>query len=196
MRRKKELDKIDSLLNVTEEKVLKIKKTYDSNRKTIDEEFNNMLRNLFKIAIKMQKDKIKLKIKYIVFSLLRVNIKNEIYEVRVDLYDHKKYLDETECSINWNASFIFNINEEDIKGFYCSNNVGLKNLKKYEVYYLREKFMEMNIGFLGLFLRNKMPKVLNFEEYKLLEKEEVIEVTVGEYLDIDYRIVELKNKVE
>lgn len=163
---------------------------YRENQKEIDENLLEELRKSCKKCSDMQGNG-KGKINYIYFSFLRTSIIQGKGEFRIDFYDEKWFLDNEECSLNIDLSFLyiklFELKEtlKDKKIFYgrVINDIDIEEIILDEA----DKYHILACEFLKDIITDKF---LLLDEYKKIKKDNKIKIFIGEFMDYSEMIYE------
>lgn len=166
------------------EELIVIDKRYRENKEDIEKELIYAFSTVCQNAVKLQEENKKGDIKYIYISFLRTSIMDNKSFYRIDAYDEKWFLDKEECCTYWNTDFVFNslfthMQElEEKKKEYARNitSIDIDRIKLLEALRYNTLVIE--------FMREMIPKLVEIEEYKKMNKSLEIRILAGEYMDI------------
>jgi hypothetical protein len=167
-----------------DESLLNLDEYYEIHKEKLSEAF---IKSFIQICTKIREKQLKGEkgeIEFINYSILRTNIINGIYKYSILAYDNKWYFDLNECMVEYDVSWAFN--------FF---NIFLEFLKDKSIYYLNT-ILEPDVEIMALktvdlynksivkLARDIMPEAIKVKEYQEIEKEESVEIRVGEYKSI------------
>lgn len=166
------------------QKILSLEQYFNKKKDELALNFIEAFKNICLKIKEMQSIEEKEKIAYITYSMLRTEILEKNYVYRIEAFNSLWFFDKKECEIKYDASWAFKfLNElwtdlEEEKKVYMSlvtssdiEKIILKEAEKYNQYIIA----------LGRYIGRKLEEV---EEFKDIQKEEELEVRVGEYMDV------------
>lgn len=161
-----------------------IDEEYRKNKESIDKGLKLAFESLCKKAIALQEIKAKGKIKYIYFSFLRTSIMENTAFYRLDAYDEKWFLDKQECSVMWDADFIFRNLFNHIEEIQTKTVAYARKITPIDIEEI--KFCEaLKYNTLTIeFLKEMVPVLIECEAYKEMVKDTDITILAGEFMDI------------
>ncbi|RRJ63177.1 hypothetical protein EHV15_09780 [Paenibacillus oralis] len=160
-----------------------ISETFIKNQDSIKAGFAGVMDAVCRKGAGFQDTGVKGEIQFIYLSLLRTSVKEHQADYRIDLYDERWFFDPVECSLNWQAEFIFaplfqRMRELDqLKSSYARkvSSMDIERILQMEA----ERYHLVAIEF----MRSMVPAVLDCEGYKLLAKKPNLCIFAGEYRD-------------
>lgn len=170
--------------NLWIENFVKNDELYRNNKEDIDSKLRMQFDSICKKCIDMQSNNLKEEIHYIYFSLLRTSLREGKGEFRIDFYSEDWFLDNEECSINLDLSFLY-------KGLF-EMEASLKD-KKMEY---KKDLTDMDIEDIIMdeadnynilcfeFLKEIIKEqFMNLDSYAEIKKSNSLKILVGEFMD-------------
>jgi len=168
----------------SKQKMQKVEEFFLENK---DELVKDLVQSFSEICIKikqMQSSNEKSKIGFITYSLLRTSMKEKRLTYLVEAFDNRWFFDRVECQTEYEANWLLKfLNEletelenERRQYFNMIVKADIEKIKLKEVGYYNQ--------YLALLGRYAASEMLSLKEYGDIEKDEQLEVRVGEYLDI------------
>lgn len=166
------------------EKLLLLEKYFQGHKDDLIPAFVESFRLICLKVKEMQLKKEKGKIGYITYSMLRTAIAERKHTYLLEAFNENWFLDFEECYAQYDASWAFSYLEalrtelEEKRKLYFGTIVtsDIENMIQAEA----GKFNEYVISL----ARYAMPKAVGLKEYQEIDKEEELEVRVGEYRDM------------
>lgn len=163
------------------EKLNKLDEYLEKHKEELAAKFVEAFKNICIKAKCMQKAGNKSKIGYITFSLLRTNILEKKYVYALDAYSNLWFFDRCECQVeydvNWAFKFLDDFEEElEEKRKHYINKIlkpDVEKIKLKEVDLYNERIVKL--------ARYAISEAVRTQAYLDIDKEEVLEVRVGEY---------------
>lgn len=163
--------------------VIDIDDAYKERQEQIDLSLFDAFNDLLVKASTLHEQGDKGKIRYIYYSYLRTSVMENKATYRLDAYDSNWYLDLTECSTTWNASFIFEPLFERIekleqeKKHYARKITSMdieevKQLEGYKYHVLTKEW-----------IKEQLPSIMGTCHFNHIIDDSGLIVAVGEYRD-------------
>ncbi|HYH02473.1 MAG TPA: pentapeptide repeat-containing protein [Bacillota bacterium] len=157
---------------------------FQSNREQLARDLGECYRKFCGQIYRMQRQAAKAAVAYIQFSLLRTAILEQHYFFLIEAYDRRWYLDRQECLAEYDVTWAFR--------FLNHLAVGLEEARKqYSGQITTADVEQIILAEAGKYLRYvvavarmAIPEVAQSREYHELNREEQLEVRVGEYKDL------------
>ncbi len=163
------------------EKQKKLDDYYEKNKDELSLEFIESFKQLCHKIKEIHAIGEKGKIAYIVCSMLRTNIICGVYKFVLEAFNEAWYFDKNECQVEYDAGWAFGFLDEfeeellDNSKFYINKiaKPDIERLKLKEAVFYKERIERL--------ARYAMPKAAMTQEFRDIQKENVLEVRVGEY---------------
>lgn len=164
-------------------KLLELDTYYENHKEELADSFMKAFKEICIKIKEMQTKKEKGKIGYISYSMLRSEILEKNYTYLIEAFDEKWFFDYKECHgnyyTNWAFKFLDNLEEElqEARKIYAGyiTALDIEKIKLQE----GEKYNEYIVKLARYALFNR-----NLDVFKEIEKEEEVEISVGEYRDL------------
>lgn len=173
------------------EKVLELKEYFDKNKDKLALEFIESLKNMFIKIYEMQSKNSKGKIAYITYSMLRTEILQKNYMYLVEAFDKSWFLDDKRCSINYDSTWAFKFLDEfeealEKKRIEYMNLITSADVEKIKL----EEAQNYNY-FIKELAKYSLENSKEIEEFEKIDKEEKMQIRVGEYMDVSEVVYKL-----
>ncbi|MFS0556146.1 hypothetical protein [Brevibacillus sp. 179-C9.3 HS] len=163
--------------------LLEIDQRYSEQKESIESSFCHAFDKLCAQAARQQQEGSKGEIHTIYVSYLRTSIMENSATYRLDAHDENWYLDQTECSVLWDADFIFAPlfrrmeDLEKIKSAYARKitSMDIERIKQMEAI----KYHLLTVEF----MKSMVPVLLETTSYRQMAKSPKFCLLVGEYRD-------------
>ena len=172
----------DYLQQHTNETVSRIMADFDDQFGQILDEFHQVIKTCSEQTIRQQTDSDKGKLKYIIISFLNSSVITQTYDLQVDFYDDRMYLDENTATGYWRPGFMVPyLKLDDINTLQTLFSQKVTRVMDYEM-------LELQYGFIGI-LSSLYPhfcaKLIQHSRHLLceVEKEDEIPVLFGIYME-------------
>lgn len=160
--------KIDAFIKENEEKLLL--------------EFIENFRSLCLKIKEMQAGGLTPKIAYITYSFGIDNINGESQEYEVQAYGKEWFFEESEeCKIPYDVRWLYSIMEETYKELLDVSKKYIGQITSDDLADVRKRGVVRCDVSLVKFVKIAIEKAVQIDEFKLIEKEEVLEIRIGEY---------------
>lgn len=127
-----------------------------------------------------------------VFHLL-TGLLTESHEFELIVADEQLYLDELKCVDEWAPEFIYN-KEQELVNLIKQLQRKFSGLNDYETNYIRRWIFYEYRNLIGVYWKNQIDKILEFNGYKKLKKSDSFSFLFGDYMGTTHII--LKDKKE
>lgn len=171
--------------NWLQEDLPAMKQEFWTHRGKITEFLATSISQIFQQAILLQETGRKGPATYLWISFLRVNILNDIWQYRLDLYDGNFFSDKTECTSNWELDFVWKYLKRRIDqlGQTISKGIYANKIRQYH----RDK-IKLTMAFqyhqiIVKFTQQIIKEALQTPEYDSLIKGSTLKILMGEYFD-------------
>lgn len=185
------MNKEEALAHFTEH-VLQVKRKemlqavdlyFDRHQAELVQAFIESFRQLCWQIIQMQRNQLKGKIAYITYSLLRTEMIAGRFCYLMEAFDHRWFFDRQECQAMHDASWAGHFLERLAKELAVSSKRYVARILPPDV----DRMMLAEAVYYHRYVQKlaqlALPKAVELPEYQCIEKEEKVEVRVGEYLD-------------
>lgn len=124
-------------------------------------------------------------IRYCYLSMLRTQMREGVFALRIDLYNENWYMDEDECSAYWDATSLFSpLYDEYIEKRQKLSRYFLK--QEYDIIFLQE--YQRCLRFIHTFVRSKKDEMLACEEFEKANQATLPHLYIGEYKESGYSL--------
>lgn len=156
---------------------------YQKNKDVLKSDFVESFRRFCLKIKKMQSSGEKGRIGYLTYSMLRTSLIERNYNMLIEAFNEEWFLDFDECQEVYNAGWAFKPLEElgaELEGL-IKPYIG--SLVSTDVERIKLKSAEKFLKYITSLARYAMPEIITLKEYLELQREEVLEIRVGEYRD-------------
>lgn len=168
---------------ISSEKLADLEEYYKEHKDDLADKFIKSIKEICFNLKKMQTQNEKGKIAYIMYSFLRTEILEKRYNYLIEALDEDWFLDYKECHSQYDATWAFKYLEEfedtlqESRKIYAGqiNESDIEKIKLKEV----KKYNEYIVEIARYALRKE-----DIKELKDIKKEEVLEISIGEYRDL------------
>lgn len=169
-----------------------IEKYIDDHRKELTEAFVENFRTLCKKIKEMQKEGRKGKIAYITYSFNIHNLQKESRDYVVQAYGSEWFLEEgEECKISYNVGWLYDFLDDFYGKLFEISKKYMSNINASDMDQVWKKgVIHCDVKLLN-FTKRAIKEAVKTEEFKALDKEEVLEIRLGQekgYNEIIYKI--------
>lgn len=125
----------------------------------------------------------KKKVGFITISILESSMITKTYDLQIAFWNAYLYADDNPVYEYWAPSFIYAYLDSDIGEMEKSLKDQVMRLKAYEVLGLKRQYA-INLYFLiGFMMKGLVPKIANLCKYQETDKEEIVKVLFGKYME-------------
>ncbi len=169
-----------------------IEKYIDDHRKELTEAFVENFRTLCKKIKEMQKEGRKGKIAYITYSFNIHNLQKESRDYVVQAYGSEWFLEEgEECKISYNVGWLYDFLDDFYGKLFEISKKYMGNINASDMDQVWKKgVIHCDVKLLN-FTKRAIKEAVKTEEFKALDKEEVLEIRLGQekgYNEIIYKM--------
>lgn len=169
-----------------------IEKYIDDHRKELTEAFVENFRTLCRKIKEMQKEGRKGKIAYITYSFNIHNLQKESRDYVVQAYGSEWFLEEgEECKISYNVGWLYDFLDDFYGKLFEISKKYMGNINASDMDQVwKDGVIFCNEGLLN-FAKRAIKEAVKTEEFKALDKEEVLEIRLGQekgYNEIIYKM--------
>lgn len=169
-----------------------IEKYIDDHRKELTEAFVDNFRTLCKKIKEMQKEGRKGKIAYITYSFNIHNLQKESRDYVVQAYGSEWFLEEgEECKISYNVGWLYDFLDDFYGKLFEISKKYMSNINASDMDQVWKKgVIHCDVKLLN-FTKRAIKEAVKTEEFKALDKEEVLEIRLGQekgYNEIIYKM--------
>jgi uncharacterized protein YjbI with pentapeptide repeats len=169
-----------------------IEKYIDDHRKELTEAFVENFRTLCKKIKEMQKEGRKGKIAYITYSFNIHNLQKESRDYVVQAYGNEWFLEEgEECKISYNVGWLYDFLDDFYGKLFEISKKYMGNINASDMDQVWKKgVIHCDVKLLN-FTKRAIKEAVKTEEFKALDKEEVLEIRLGQekgYNEIIYKM--------
>lgn len=169
-----------------------IEKYIDDHRKELTEAFVENFRTLCKKIKEMQKEGRKGKIAYITYSFNIHNLQKESRDYVVQAYGNEWFLEEgEECKISYNVGWLYDFLDDFYGKLFEISKKYMGNINASDMDQVWKKgVIHCDVKLLN-FTKRAIKEAIKTEEFKALDKEEVLEIRLGQekgYNEIIYKM--------
>lgn len=169
------------VLKIREKKLKELNSFYESNKDILAQGMLDAFKSICKKAERLQQEGIKDNIAHISFSLLRIRILEKRHNYLLDAYSDLYYLDKTDCTLEYDAAWVYKYLDEFMEELEQSRKLYMNKVLKPDI----ERIMFKEISYYNDYVVNLarlvIPEAVKLDEYIGLKKEEVVDISVGEY---------------
>lgn len=163
------------------EKQKKLDDYYEKNKDELSLKFIESFKQLCQKIKEIQAIGQKGKISYIVCSMLRTNIICGVNKYVLEAFNDLLYLDKNECQIEYDAGWAFGFLDEFEEELLQNSKFYINKITKADIERLKLKETVLYNERIERLVRYAMPKAAMTQEFKDIQKEDILEVSVGEY---------------
>ncbi|WP_096464352.1 pentapeptide repeat-containing protein [Aneurinibacillus soli] len=166
------------------ENMLELEEYFQTNK---DRLLDGFVRSFQRICMKikeMQLQSQKDKIGHITYSMLRTEIQEGRYGYLIEASDSSWFFDPIECQDEYDASWAFQFLERLVEYLEEKRRNYMGTITRMDIEKIRNKEAEKYNQYVAILAQYAMPYGIALLEYKDIDKEEEVEVRVGEYMDI------------
>jgi|LSQX01.3.fsa_nt_gb uncharacterized protein YjbI with pentapeptide repeats len=163
------------------EKLNKLDKYYEENKDTLAADFVESIRLLCIKINEMQEKGENGKIAHIVCSMLRTNVIFGVYKSIIESFDRLWYFGKKGCEVEYDASWAFGLLDEFEKELMEIGKLYIGKIIKTDIERFKLKEAVLYNERIIKLARYAMPQAALTEEFKLVLKEDILQVRVGEY---------------
>lgn len=169
-----------------------IEKYIDDHRKELTEAFVENFRTLCRKIKEMQKEGRKGKIAYITYSFNIHNLQKESRDYVVQAYGNEWFLEEgEECKISYNVGWLYDFLDDFYGKLFEISKKYMGNINASDMDQVWKKgVIHCDVKLLN-FTKRAIKEAIKTEEFKALDKEEVLEIRLGQekgYNEIIYKM--------
>ena len=169
-----------------------IEKYIDDHRKELTEAFVENFRTLCRKIKEMQKEGRKGKIAYITYSFNIHNLQKESRDYVVQAYGNEWFLEEgEECKISYNVGWLYDFLDDFYGKLFEISKKYMGNINASDMDQVWKKgVIHCDVKLLN-FTKRAIKEAVKTEEFKALDKEEVLEIRLGQekgYNEIIYKM--------
>lgn len=169
-----------------------IEKYIDDHRKELTEAFVENFRTLCRKIKEMQKEGRKGKIAYITYSFNIHNLQKESRDYVVQAYGSEWFLEEgEECKISYNVGWLYDFLDDFYGRLFEISKKYMSNINASDMDQVWKKgVIHCDVKLLN-FTKRAIKEAVKTEEFKALDKEEVLEIRLGQekgYNEIIYKM--------
>ena len=169
-----------------------IEKYIDDHRKELTEAFVENFRTLCRKIKEMQKEGRKGKIAYITYSFNIHNLQKESRDYVVQAYGNEWFLEEgEECKISYNVGWLYDFLDDFYGRLFEISKKYMSNINASDMDQVWKKgVIHCDVKLLN-FTKRAIKEAVKTEEFKALDKEEVLEIRLGQekgYNEIIYKM--------
>lgn len=183
------MNKIESLQHFNEnhvkikaeEKLNAAKEYYQKHREELKEDFLKSFKKMCLKITEMQKSGQKDKIGYITYSMLRINMFDKKYGYFVDASNKFWFFDTEECRIEYDASWAFRFLDQFETELEDKRKLYISKILKHDIERIKLKQMKNYNRIIVELARYAFKEGEKVDEYRQIDREDVLEVRVGEY---------------
>lgn len=164
--------------------VEKQKKLDDYYEKNKDELSLNFIESFKQLCLKIKEIQAisrKGKIAYIVCSMLRTNIIFGVNKYLLEAFNKLMYFEKNECKVEYDVDWAFRFLDEFEEELLQNSKLYINKITKADIERLKLKEAVLYNERIERLVRYAMPKVAMTQEFKDIQKEDILEVSVGEY---------------
>lgn len=171
--------------NWLEEDVLIMQQYFPANQDKITGSLSAAISQLCRQASRQQQEGCKGSAAYLCLSFLRTNILDDKWQYRLDLYDERFYLDQTECSTIWEIDFVWDY----LKGRLAeltkavSTTMYVNKVRPRHINQVKMSMAEQYHEIAMVCTKLIIEEALKTPEYAALQKVPNFRVLMGEYVD-------------
>ncbi|HEY9061891.1 MAG TPA: pentapeptide repeat-containing protein [Pseudobacteroides sp.] len=169
------------VLKIREKKLGELSSFYETNKNILAQGMLDAFKNLCIKAGKLQQEGIKDSIAHICFSLLRIRILEKRHNYRLDAFSDLYYLDKTDCTVEYDAAWAYKYLDEFMEELEQSRKLYMNKVLKPDI----ERIMFKEISYYNDYIVNLarllIPEAVKLDEYIALKRQEVVDISVGEY---------------
>lgn len=166
-----------------EEDIPLIGQAYEKNQAEIEAGLLNAVDGVCRKAALLQEQQLKGDIQYLYFTLLRTSLLERKVCYRIDVYDHRWYLDRVECAARWEADFIFDPLFRRMDGLEAARLGYARKISAMDLDRILQIVAVYYHSFAVEFIRTLVPDLLQSEGFGVMRKRPDFLVLAGEYLD-------------
>lgn len=169
-----------------------IEKYIDDHRKELTEAFVENFRTLCRKIKEMQKEGRKGKIAYITYSFNIHNLQKESRDYVVQAYGNEWFLEEgEECKISYNVGWLYDFLDDFYGKLFEISKKYMGNINASDMDQVWKKgVIHCDVKLLN-FTKRAIKEAIKTEEFKVIDKEEVLEIRLGQekgYNEIIYKM--------
>jgi len=150
---------------------------------TIAEGFVQHFAYLFQILAVQQSNNEKGLLRYITLSLLKSSIVAETYEIAITCHTNDLFMDETETETYWRMDFIKDMINKDMERIVPKLEKEISRIREYEIEEFRTIYAIAYTALLLTFLSRVLHRVFDLPEFHTVQKEDLVDITFGEYME-------------
>jgi hypothetical protein len=169
------------VLKIRDKKLSELNLFYEANKSDLAKGMIDAFKNVCKKAGKLQQEGIKDNIAQVSFSLLRIRILEKRHSYLVEAYSDLYYLDKTDCTVEYDVTWAYKYLDEFMDELEQMRKLYMNKVLKPDI----ERIMFKEISFYNDYIvklaRDVIPVAVKLDEYNALKKEEVVDISVGEY---------------
>jgi len=184
------------VMKTREKKLNELKLYYETNKDALAKEMIGAFREICINARKLQLEGVKDKIAHIEFSLLRIRILEKRYSCLIDAFSGLYYLDNTECTLEYDVSWAFKYLDEFLEQLEQARKRYMNKILRPDI----ERIMLNEISHYNEYIvklaRYAIPQAVKLDEYNDLDRKEVVNIYVGDYRAANAIVYREDNRVK
>lgn len=165
--------------------LLALDKFYHEHREELVPDFLESMGRLCRKIKQIQEKKVKGKIGFIHYSMLRTAIIDQSYRYLTEAHDRSWYLDTVECMADYNADWAFGFLNSLAKELERKRRVYFNRIIASDIQKIVLRQAERFNCYVVKLIRHGMNQAELLPEFREIDKEPEFEVRVGEYFDLN-----------
>ncbi len=178
-----------------ERNIKDLQQTIDREGAGIKRDLLSCMDSLFKMCIHQQKAD-KQPVRYIHFFYLRLSVLIQQYDIQVNVFSERSYMDDVETMTLWKPRFIMKYYEEDMEAVRQEAGKQIIRFGYPQLMELRERSFAIYAMLTGQYLMSVAGDIAGLDSFRQMKKKDDIQIVYGGYMDKGIQIWPLAAREE